>query len=190
MATKTNNKKANKFEINNIDDIIKLEQQHRIKMNLSDRIASAITEFSGSMLYVFLHVIWFGAWIILNTNILSIKPFDPFPFSLLTMIVSLEAIFLSSFVLISQNKQSLQADKRAKIDLQINTISEKENTKLIEMVAEIHKKLGIHVKKDKEITAMEKTTSIKKLADAIDKADKKVEKNDKKGSQDSNEKSK
>lgn len=77
------------------------------------------------MFYVGIHVIWFAGWILLNLGF--IKAFDPFPFSLLTMIVSLEAIFLASFVLISQNKQAIQADKRAKIDLQVNLIAEREN---------------------------------------------------------------
>ena len=65
------------------------------------RLADTITAFSGSMRFVALHVIWFGAWILLNLTVLD---FDPFPFGLLTMVVSLEAIFLSTFVLISQNR--------------------------------------------------------------------------------------
>ncbi|HEY4033568.1 MAG TPA: DUF1003 domain-containing protein [Ktedonobacteraceae bacterium] len=125
------------FQIHNIEEIIHLEQRDRIAMSLSDKIADTITAFSGSMIYVGIHILWFGLWMLWNAGWLKLKPFDPFPYSLLTMIVSLEAIFLSAFVLISQNKQALQADKRAKIDLQVNMIAERETTKLIAMVAEI-----------------------------------------------------
>src|SRR5271155_384290 len=128
--------KTDNFQLRNIQDIIQLEQRDRKSLSLSDRIASIITAFSGSMIYVGIHVIVFSVWILWNTGILRLKPFDPFPFNLLTMSVSLEAIFLSAFVLISQNKQALQADKRAKIDLQVNMITEQENTKLIGMVEE------------------------------------------------------
>ena len=77
-----------------------VEHRRRRRASSSLRIADAITAFSGSMRFVALHVVWFGAWILLNLLI----PFDPFPFGLLTMLVSLEAIFLSTFVLISQNR--------------------------------------------------------------------------------------
>ena len=171
----TNNiSRSSDFNSQNIKEIIKLEQRDRIAMNLSDRIASKITAFSGSMIYVVLHIIWFGFWILFNTGTLHFKPFDPFPFNLLTMTVSLEAIFLSSFVLISQNKQAIQADKRAKIDLQVNMIAERETTKLIVMISEIHQKLGIHKKEDSEVQVLKKPTEIRKLADAIDTAEKKT----------------
>ncbi len=106
-------------------------------------LASKITSFSGSMLYVWLHVAWFAIWILLNIAYFVFEPFDPYPFGLLTMVVSLEAIFLSTFVLITQNRQAVAADRRAKVDLQINMIAEREVTKLIEMVSHIHKHLGI-----------------------------------------------
>ena len=77
------------------------EHSARRAASASLRLADSITAFSGSMRFVALHVIWFGAWILLNLTVLD---FDPFPFGLLTMIVSLEAIFLSTFVLISQNR--------------------------------------------------------------------------------------
>ena len=77
------------------------EHRARRRASASLRIADEITAFAGSMRFVVLHVIWFGAWVLLN---LTVLPFDPFPFGLLTMLVSLEAIFLSTFVLISQNR--------------------------------------------------------------------------------------
>ncbi|MGI8419697.1 MAG: DUF1003 domain-containing protein [Candidatus Levyibacteriota bacterium] len=164
------------FQLQNIEDLIALEKRDRIGMNVSDRIASHITSFSGSMLYVFLHVGWFGIWIIWNMGFFNLKPFDPFPFSLLTMMVSLEAIFLSAFVLISQNQQALQADKRAKVDMEINMIAERENTVLIEMIAQIHQHLKIQGKDKAEIIQLKKRTKVNKLAQQIDKAELRAEK--------------
>ena len=161
--------KSDNYELQTIRDILDIEARDKKSMSLGDRIAGAITDFSGSMLYVILHVIWFGLWIPINLNMFGFKAFDPFPFSLLTMMVSLEAIFLSAFVLISQNKQSIQAEKRAKIDLQINMLAERETTKLIEMLAEVQLHLGIHKKADKEIAALKKITDISKLAANLEK---------------------
>ncbi len=153
------------------EEIVQLEQRDRIAMNLSDRIAGTITAFSGSMIYVGLHVVWFGGWMLFNLGCFGLKPFDPFPFSLLTMIVSLEAIFLSAFVLISQNKQALQADRRAKIDLQVNMIAERETTKILIMIEEIQQHLGIGTQSDSEITILRKRTNINQIADELDRAE-------------------
>jgi uncharacterized membrane protein len=87
------------------------------------------------------------------------------------MIVSLEAIFLSTFVLITQNRQSAAADRRARVDLQVNVIAEREVTRLIQLVAEIHKHLGLPDSRDPEIRRMESKTVVADLADAIDAAD-------------------
>jgi uncharacterized membrane protein len=96
--------------------------------------------------------------------------FDPFPFGLLTMIVSLEAIFFSLFVLIAQNRQAQLADKRSKLDLQINTISEREVTKLIGMVESISRRLGLEIR-DPEIKHMSRPTRIRELAGKMDQVE-------------------
>ncbi|HEX2258602.1 MAG TPA: DUF1003 domain-containing protein [Actinomycetota bacterium] len=90
------------------------------------RVADRITAFSGSMTFVYLHVAWFAFWIAINEglHLLGLPRFDPFPFGLLTMIVSLEAIFLGTFVLISQNRQSQRADIRSQLDFENNVRSE------------------------------------------------------------------
>ena len=100
-----------------------------------ERAADQITKFSGSMLFVYLHVFWFTIWIVLSV---TLWPFDPFPFGLLTLIVSLEAIFLSTFVLLSQNRESARQDLRSEIDFETNVLSEV----WLEAVAD---KLGIDV---------------------------------------------
>ncbi len=110
----------------------------------SDRLADKINDGFGSMGFFAFHGVFFTGWILLNIGWIPKLPiFDPFPFGLLTMIVSLEAIFLSIFVLISQNRASKVAELREEIDLQVNVRAEQEITRLVIMVAEIHDKLGL-----------------------------------------------
>jgi uncharacterized membrane protein len=90
-----------------------------------DRAADGITRFAGSMSFVYLHIGWFAFWILLNVGLLgSALVFDDFPFGLLTLVVSLEAIFLSTFVMISQNRESSRADIRAQLDFETNLRAE------------------------------------------------------------------
>jgi uncharacterized membrane protein len=93
----------------------------RQRRRLQDRLADQITAFAGSMAFVYLHMAWFAAWIVINVTGWR---FDPFPFGLLTLIVSLEAIFLSTFVMISQNRESARSDLRARQDFETNALSE------------------------------------------------------------------
>jgi uncharacterized membrane protein len=122
---------------------------------LQDRVADQITVFSGSMAFVYLHVFWFTLWIVGNVYWWR---FDPFPFGLLTLIVSLEAIFLSTFVLLSQNRESDRSDMRAEIDFETNVLSEV----WLEAVAE---KLGVDPKQV-HATAKDRIAQSKTLASA------------------------
>jgi uncharacterized membrane protein len=97
----------------------------RAVTRVQDRAADRITSFAGSLQFVYLHSIWFGIWIVLNVGLIGASfQFDKFPFGLLTMIVSLEAIFLSTFVMVSQNRQSAKADIRSELDYETNLRSE------------------------------------------------------------------
>jgi uncharacterized membrane protein len=108
-----------------------LEQRRRRQ----ERIADAITDFTGSMAFVYLHLALFGGWIIVNTGLVPGLPaFDPFPFVMLAMIASVEAIFLSTFVLISQNRMARVSSQRDELDVQISLLSEREITRLVAMV--------------------------------------------------------
>lgn len=123
-----------------------LEMQRKVTeaRTLAGRIADAVTDFSGSMAFVYVHLIWFSLWILLNVGIFHIpyiSEFDPFPFQFLTMVVSLEAIFLSTFVLISQNRLSEASEKRAELDLQVNLLAEQKATKVLEMLDQITRQL-------------------------------------------------
>ena len=93
----------------------------RRRRKAQDRVADRITAFAGSVTFVYLHIVWFAVWIVANVTRWR---FDPFPFGLLTLIVSLEAIFLSTFVMISQNRESARSDLRAEIDFETNVRSE------------------------------------------------------------------
>jgi uncharacterized membrane protein len=91
-----------------------------------DRVADRVTAFAGSMSFVYIHGLWFGAWILVNLglHVAGLPKFDPYPFGLLTMIVSLEAIFLATLVMISQNRQAHRSDIRSAIDFENNVRSE------------------------------------------------------------------
>ena len=94
-------------------------------MRAQDRAADQVTSFAGSLKFVYLHSVWFGIWVLLNIGVLGATlKFDKFPFGLLTMIVSLEAIFLSTFVMVSQNRQAARADIRSELDFETNLRSE------------------------------------------------------------------
>lgn len=122
---------------------------------LSEKFADGIVAWFGSMSFILLNLFCFVVWILLNINVFpSIKPFDPFPFILLTMAVSLEAIFLSIFVLISQNRESRISDLREEIDIQINMIAEQEITKVINLLSYLMKYLNVPFEEDPELERM------------------------------------
>ena len=135
----------------------------------ADRIAAAIARFCGSMTFVWIHVVLFTVWIGYNA-LPWFHPFDPYPFTFLTLVVSLEAIFLSTFILISQNYDMRIADRRNQLDLQINLLSEQENTKMLQMLEQIAKKVGVHVKNDPEVRALEEATRPEALVEQIEEA--------------------
>ena len=127
----------------NIRTIIHLRLKAARERSVQDRLADAITAFSGRMVFAYVHIVWFGVWILLNTGRVGVRAFDPFPYGLLTMVVSLEAIFLSTFVLISQNRLSAETEHRADLDLHIGLLTEHELTRVLQMLDAIQDKLGI-----------------------------------------------
>jgi uncharacterized membrane protein len=108
------------------------------------------------MPFVYFHVILFAVWILANLEIAGIPAFDPYPFGMLTTIVSLEAIFLSTFVLVSQNRQAAIADRRSELDLQMNLLTEHEVTRLLMIIDEMAKKMGIDPCDTEEIQDLKK----------------------------------
>jgi uncharacterized membrane protein len=139
----------------NIQTIARLRLKAAKERSLADQVADGVTSFSGNLVFVYVHVAWFGIWILLNTGKLGIVPFDPFPYGLLTMVVSLEAIFLSTFVLISQNRLSEEAEKRADLNLQIALLTEHEVTLVLKILDRIEGKLGVDRDRDEDLQDLE-----------------------------------
>ena len=136
----------------NIHALLALREQEERSRKLGARIADTVTGFAGSMAFVCLHAALFGGWIIVNLGwIPGFKPFDPFPFVMLAMAASVEAIFLSTFILISQNRMAALDQKRADLDLQVNLLAEHEVTRLIHMVEAIAEKVGVSQPEDGEL---------------------------------------
>jgi uncharacterized membrane protein len=153
----------------NVQTIVELEEAARANRSGSDRIAGAIAKFCGSMSFVWAHVILFAAWLILNI-IPGVEHFDPFPFTFLTLIVSLEAIFLSTFILISQNLEMRLSERRNHLDLQINLLTEQENTKMLTILERIAERVGAKTDDDPSVQVLEQATQPEKLIDQIEQA--------------------
>lgn len=118
------------------------------------RAADWMTRRASSASFLAFHVFWFVAWVVINTGLTPIPPFDPYPFGFLTMVVSLEAIFLSIFVLMSQNRESHIAEVREELGLQVALRMEAEVTKTLQLVAGLFTRLGHKVGEDPELQAM------------------------------------
>lgn len=136
----------------------------------SEVIADWMTNSLGSIWFLILNILWFTLWIIVNSNAIPRVPvFDPFPFGLLTMIVSLEAIILAIFVLISQNRASQIDDLREEIDLQVDIITEQEITKLIRMMSMLLEKNNIDMSQDNDIKEIMKPTNVDRIEKILEK---------------------
>ena len=142
----------------NIRTIIHLRTKAAQERSLQSRLADIITNFSGRMIFAYVHIIWFGLWILLNAGWFGLRPFDPFPYGLLTMIVSLEAIFLATFVLISQNRMAAEAEQRADLHLHIGLLTEHELTRVLQMLDAIQDKLGIADHANSDLADLEMET--------------------------------
>ena len=142
-----------------------------LKRSWMQRISDRITVAAASGVSMALHGLWFIVWIVVNTRMVPrIRPFDPFPFPLLTMVVSLEAIFLALFVLSTQNRLGKQADLRANLDLQIDLLAEREMTAVLQLLKDIagHLDVKTSVTTDK-LSDLIKKTDVTRLADEMDR---------------------
>ena len=139
------------------------------------RIADAITRFTGSMRFVYLHLAFFGFWIVANLGwVPGVPRWDP-SFVVLAMIASVEAIFLSTFVLISQNRMAAAADKRADLDLQVSLLAEHEVTRLVTLVSGIADKLGVRAVAEAELDEIRQDVAPEAVLDEIEAAEPRTE---------------
>jgi len=152
----------------NIRSLQRRHEEEEERASPEERIARAVTDFCGSMRFVYLHLAIFGLWIILNLRwIPGIHPWDP-SFVMLAMIASVEAIFLSTFVLITQNRMAAAAERRALLDLQVNLLAEHEVTKLIRMVSHIAEHLHVRTEHGPEIDELKHDIAPEAVLDEIE----------------------
>jgi uncharacterized membrane protein len=131
-----------------------VKARHTAKRSLVEQLADRLTGVAASTPFLILHLCWFAFWIPANLGLLGIVAFDPFPFGLLTMVVSLEAIFLSIFVLMAQNRESAIAELREEMTLEIDMRMEEEVTKTLELVVGLYGRLGFSVSDDPVLREM------------------------------------
>jgi uncharacterized membrane protein len=152
----------------NIRALLERRQQEEQRKTLQERLADNITAFTGSMTFVYVHLVVFGAWIIINLGwIPGIPRFDP-SFVVLAMAASVEAIFLSTFVLITQNRMAAIADKRADLDLQISLLAEHEVTRLLTLVRAMSQRMGIADADDPELNELAQDVAPEKVLDKLE----------------------
>lgn len=156
----------NATELKNIQAIIGLERNTRENRSALDRTVDAVSKAASSPAFIVAHVLWFGVWIGLNVHRAS---FDPFPFNLLTLAVSLEAIVLTGFVLMAQSRMTQQADRRAHLDLQINLLAEQELTAILKLQCLLAERAGIDVaSSDHRLEHLIAQTDVSRLAAALE----------------------
>jgi uncharacterized membrane protein len=150
----------------NIEMVANLEQQFLNSRTPGDRIADAIAAFSGSLRFVIIHLVWFALWFLLNTGPLHLaRPFDPYPYVLLSLVVSCEAVLLATFVLMKQNREARRGDMRDHLNLQIDMLAEKEITKILQMQIALCEHLGVRRGAGhQEIQELSKDTALESLA--------------------------
>lgn len=131
-----------------------IKAQHAASRSWLGAVADRLNAVAASPPFLVVHFFWFTAWILWNTGVFGNAPFDPFPFGLLTMVVSLEAIFLAIFVLIAQKRESAIAELREEMSLQVGLRLEEEVTKTLQLVAGLYTRLGHKVAEDPELHEM------------------------------------
>jgi uncharacterized membrane protein len=165
MATKA----AEALIHRNIQRMKRLEEWSKREQSFADRAAQAVAEFCGRMTFVWIHAALFAAWLGWNT-LPRLPHFDPYPFTFLTLCVSLEAIFLSAFILISQNFEMRLTERRAQLDLQINLLAEQETTKILCMVHAMALKMGAIDEDDPEVAALAEAVRPETIGEDIEQA--------------------
>ncbi len=154
----------------NIEAIAKLEHEALERRTATERISDAIVKFIGSLAFLLLQVLLVLTWSAINLNMIpGVKPFDPFPFGVLALVVSSESVLLTIFVLVSQNRMMRQAERRSHLDLQVGMLAEQELTAMLQMQHKICQRLGIDVEMAKhEIKGFSDATDVSKLASELE----------------------
>jgi uncharacterized membrane protein len=152
----------------NIEALAQRQRQREHERGRQERLADGITRFTGSMRFVYIHLVVYSVWIVWNLGWIGLARFDR-SFVVLAMEASVEAIFLSTFVLISQNRMNAQADARAELDVQVSLLSEHEVTRLVTLVAAIARKLDIGEADHPEIPELEQDVRPERVLDELER---------------------
>lgn len=153
----------------NVNALLHHKKEEIRKRTIKDKFIDSVTAFASSMLSVYIHTIFFLGWILWNSGWLKLKPFDP-NFIILATFAAVEAIFLTTFVLIGQKRMNIQAEKWAELDLQISLLTEHEVTRIMNLVIAMAKKMEIQEAHDKEIEELSKDIHPEKVLDTMEKA--------------------
>ena len=154
--------------LTNIQTVVALERDSRSERTVLERLTDLISAAASSTGFIVVHLVWFAVWV--GLNVFFAERFDPYPFSLLTLVVSLEAILLTGFVLISQDRMTKLADKRAHLDLQVNLLAEQELTAILRVVCRIADETGVELKGcDPNLDQLLGRTDVKVLNDELTK---------------------
>ena len=131
-----------------------MKAQKAADRTTTERLADGLTDIAGSTPFLIFHVLWFATWLLWNLGVFGLPPFDPYPFGFLTLVVSLEAIFLSIFVLLGQRRESAIAELREEVTLHVILRAEEEITKTLQLVAGLYTRMGHRIGEDEELRAM------------------------------------
>ena len=167
----TDDRSLNSALRRNIEALRRRRAEEDAHAAFDERLASAITRFTGSLRFVYVHAAIYGFWIVANLRwIPGLAPWDP-TFVILAMVASVEAIFLSTFILITQNRMAAAADRRAELDLQVSLLAEAEITKLVELVSLIAERMDLSTSEQQEIEEMKQRVAPEAVLDAIEETE-------------------
>jgi uncharacterized membrane protein len=170
----------------NIEALLSRQEEEKRQEAMQDRAADRITRFAGSMTFVYLHVFIFGGWISINLGFVPVLPsFDP-SLVVLAMVASVEAIFISTFVLISQNRMSKADAERADLNLQISLLSEHETTQLIVLVSALAEKMGVQIERKEELEELQQDFTPEEVLNSMERIIERPERRDAGRSDDAN----
>jgi uncharacterized membrane protein len=146
---------------------VAVKAQHAANRGPVERLAQLLNDIASSTPFLVIHVVWFLVWISWNIGLLKLRPFDPYPFGLLTMVVSLEAIFLSIFVLLAQKREAAIAELREEIALQVGLWTEQEVTKSLQLITGLYRRLGHPIADDPELREMLRPLDVKGIENRL-----------------------
>jgi len=153
----------------NVNALLNRKKEDRKSRNFTEKFVAVVTSFAGSMASICIHAMVFGVWICWNTGLLGLQPFDA-SFIILATVAAVEAIFLTTFVLIGQKHMNATAEKWAELDIQISLLTEHEVTKILTVVTSLAKKLNVEIVADEEIEALSKDIHPDNVLDTMEKA--------------------